>query len=171
MLKHALYAATLSLLTFLPIAANANESVTSTSDQPKTMPYGDNPNIFRVLTYKTGQSISRLGNSIQRGADKSSAKISERWQESKAYGSEQSQVAQQKANEAKTYTEQKWQQTKDAVVGTNGGTVPIEQGSLSQPSAEPATARAVVAAPASSVSPSTTNPATSAAPLPESANP
>ncbi len=96
MLKHALYAATLSLITFLPIAANANESVTSTSDQPKIMPYGDNPNIFRVLTYKTGQSISRLGNSIQRGADKSSAKISEKWQESKAYGSEQSQAAQQK---------------------------------------------------------------------------
>ncbi len=76
-----------------------------------------------------------------------------------------------KSNEAKTYTEQKWQQTKDAVVGTNGGTVPIEQGSLSQSSAEPATARAAVAAPASSVSPSTTNPVTSAAPLPESANP
>lgn len=83
MLKHALYAATLSLLTFLPIAANANESVTSTSDQPKTMPYGDNPNIFRVLTYKTGQSISRLGNSIQRGADKSSAKISENGKKAK----------------------------------------------------------------------------------------
>ncbi|MCU4413813.1 hypothetical protein KTH71_07135 [Acinetobacter sp. WU_MDCI_Axc73] len=171
MLKHTLWAATLSLVTFLSVAANANESVTTTSDQPKTMPYGDNPNIFRVLTYKTGQSISRLGSSIQRGADKSSAKISETWQESKTYGSEQSKVAQQKANEAKTYTEQKWQQTKDAVVGTNGGTVPIEQSSLSQSASEPASARAAVVAPAPSVNPSTTHPATSTAPLPESANP
>ena len=168
MLKHTLYGATLSLLVLLPIAANAVDSNTATTpDQPKTMPYGDNPNIFRVLTYKTGQSISRLGNSIQRGADKSSAKISEKWQESKAYGAEQSQVAEQKANQAKTYTEQKWQQTKDAVVGTNGGTVPIEQGSLSQSSsAGQASAGAVSTAP-SAPTPS----ATPATPLPESANP
>ncbi|MBJ9986507.1 hypothetical protein IAE19_13815 [Acinetobacter sp. S40] len=166
MLKHALYSATLSLAIILPISASATESPTSPSDQPKTMPYGDNPNIFRVLTYKTGESISRLGNSIQRGADKSSAKISEKWQETKTYGSEQSQVAQEKATEAKTYTEQKWQQTKDAVVGTNGGTVPIEQGSLTQSSTVPTPAVAAPIAPASSISS-----ATSTAPLPESANP
>ncbi|WP_130803454.1 hypothetical protein [Acinetobacter ihumii] len=171
MLKHALYGATLSLFVILPIAASANETVTpqvanSSTDQPKSMPYGDNPNIFRVLTYKTGQSISRLGNSIQRGADKSSTKISEKWQDSKAYGAEQSQVAQQKASEAKTYTEQKWQQTKDAVVGTNGGTVPIEQSSLSQSSAAP-----VAAAPESTPSATAMPATTPAAPLPESANP
>ncbi|WP_151981233.1 hypothetical protein [Acinetobacter guerrae] len=167
MFKHAIYCATLSLVAILPMSANANENTTSSSDQPKTMPYGDNPNIFRVLTYKTGQSISRLGHSMQRGADKSSEKISEKWQETKAFGTEQSQVAKEKTNEAKTYTEQKWQQTKDAVVGTNGGTVPIEQGNLSQSS----TTGQPTAAPASAAPASAISPTTSAAPLPESANP
>lgn len=107
----------------------------STSTNPKTMPYGDNPNIFRVLAYKSGQSLDRLGNAMQRGADNSAVKIDEKWQDTKAFGSEQSKVLANKADQAKTATEQKIQQGKDAIVGTNGGTVPIEQGTLSQPSA------------------------------------
>lgn len=163
MLKHSILVMSFSMLCGVTaLNANAAETTPSNPDQSKTMPYGDNPNIFRVLTYKTGQSISRLGNSIQRGAEKSSNKISEKWQDTKEFGTEQSQVAKEKAGEAKTFTEQKWQQTKDAVVGTNGGTVPIEQGTLSQ--SPQATNNFVPQT--SSVTPSATT-----TPLPESANP
>lgn len=116
---------------------HANDVNTSTNQ--KTMPYGDNPNIFRVLAYKSGQSLDRLGNAIQRGADNSAVKIDEKWQDTKAFGSEQSKVLANKADQAKTVTEQKIQQGKDAIIGTNGGTVPIEQGTLSQPSANTST--------------------------------
>lgn len=163
MLKHSILVMSFSMLCGVTaFNASAAETTPSNPDQPKTMPYGDNPNIFRVLTYKTGQSISRLGNSIQRGAEKSSNKISEKWQDTKEFGTEQSQVAKEKAGEAKTFTEQKWQQTKDAVVGTNGGTVPIEQGTLSQ---SPQATNNLVPQ-TSSVTPSATT-----TPLPESANP
>lgn len=135
MLKPLLLSLALSVpaLTITSVTFAANSTASNPSDA-KTPPYGDNPNIFRVLTYKAGENLNRLGNSIQRGADKSSAKINEKWEDTKNFGQEQSQIAQQKASNAKSYTEQKWQQTKAAVAGDPSANVPIEQRSLSQPS-------------------------------------
>ena len=45
----------------------------------KTMPYGDNPSLGRVLLYKTGKGIQNLGDSIQGASEKTSNKISEKW--------------------------------------------------------------------------------------------
>lgn len=100
----------------------------------KAMPYGDNPSLGRILLYKTGKGMQNLGDSIQGASDNTSQKISERWQDTKKYTEEQSEVVQAQTEKAKQYTAKKWQDTKDAVVGTNEGNVPIERAELSQSS-------------------------------------
>ncbi|MEC8568349.1 MAG: hypothetical protein VXY56_08725 [Pseudomonadota bacterium] len=109
--------------------ANAN-----TATAEKTLPYGDNPSLGRVLLYKTGKGLQNLGGSIQGASENTSQKISEKWTDTKKYTEEQSEVVQTQAEKAKQFTAKKWQDTKDAVVGTNDGNVPIERAELSQPS-------------------------------------
>lgn len=116
-------------------ADTANNTATVSNAEPeKTMPYGDNPSIGRVLLYKTGKGLQNLGGSIQGASENTSQKISEKWTDTKKYTEEQSEVVQTQAEKAKQYTAKKWQDTKDAVVGTNDGNVPIERAELSQPS-------------------------------------
>jgi hypothetical protein len=117
-------------------AAETNTTAmnTNTATTEKTMPYGDNPSLGRVLLYKTGKGIQNLGDSIQQGSDKTSAKMSKSWQEAKTYSAEQSQAIQAKAEATKEIATKKFQETKDAVVGTNDGNVPIERAELSQSS-------------------------------------
>ncbi|AZN68005.1 hypothetical protein DX910_06625 [Acinetobacter haemolyticus] len=109
--------------------ANAN-----TATAEKTLPYGDNPSIGRVLLYKTGKGMQNLGESIQGASENTSQKMSERWKNTKEYTAEQSEIVQEQTQKAKQFTAKKWQDTKDAVVGTNDGNVPIERAQLSQPS-------------------------------------
>ena len=109
--------------------ANAN-----TATAEKTLPYGDNPSLGRVLLYKTGKGLQNLGGSIQGASENTSQKISEKWTDTKKYTEEQSEIVQEQTQKAKQYTAKKWQDTKDAVVGTNNGNVPIERAELSQPS-------------------------------------
>lgn len=109
--------------------ANAN-----TATAEKTLPYGDNPSLGRVLLYKTGKGLQNLGGSIQGASENTSQKISEKWTDTKKYTEEQSEVVQTQAEKAKQFTAKKWQDTKDAVVGTNDGNIPIERAELSQPS-------------------------------------
>ncbi len=110
-------------------ATNAN-----TTTAEKTLPYGDNPSLGRVLLYKTGKGLQNLGESIQGASENTSQKISEKWKTTKEYTAEQSVIVQEQTEKAKQYTAKKWQDTKDAVVGTNNGNVPIERAELSQPS-------------------------------------
>ncbi|QWZ61360.1 hypothetical protein I6L28_05095 [Acinetobacter pittii] len=95
---------------------------------PKTQAYGDNPSLGRVLLYKTGKGIQNLGNSIQGASEKTSNKISEKWQETKEFTAE-------KADTAKVFTEQKIEQAKQNMTSSrNGENIPIEQGELSKSS-------------------------------------
>ena len=116
-------------------ADTANNTTTNTPNAipEKTMPYGENPSIGRVILYKTGKGMQNLGGAIQQGSDKTSEKMSKTWQEAKIYGAEQSQAIQSKAEETKEVAAKKLQDTKDAVIGTNNGNVPIERVELSQP--------------------------------------
>ena len=83
----------------------------------KTMPYGDNPSLGRVLLYKTGKGIQNLGDSIQGASEKTSNKISEKWKGTKEF------------------TEQKIEQAKQNITSSrNGENIPIEQGELSKSS-------------------------------------
>ncbi len=109
-------------------ATNAN-----TTTAEKTLPYGDNPSLGRVLLYKTGKGLQNLGDSIQGASENTSQKMSERWKNTKEYTAEQSEIVQEQTQKAKQYTAKKWQDTKDAVVGTNDGNIPIERAELSQP--------------------------------------
>jgi hypothetical protein len=109
--------------------ANAN-----TATAEKTMPYGDNPSLGRVLLYKTGKGLQNLGESIQGASENTSQKMSEKWKTTKEYTAEQSVIVQEQTEKAKQYTAKKWQDTKDAVIGTNDGNIPIERAELSQPS-------------------------------------
>lgn len=102
---------------------------------PKTQPYGDNPSLGRVLLYKTGKGIQNLGNSIQGASEKTSNKISEKWQNTKEFTAEKAEVVQQKADTAKVFTEQKIEQAKQNITSSrNGENIPIEQGELSKSS-------------------------------------
>jgi hypothetical protein len=58
--------------------ANAN-----TATAEKTLPYGDNPSLGRVLLYKTGKGLQNLGGSIQGASENTSQKISEKWTDTK----------------------------------------------------------------------------------------
>ncbi|MEE9903514.1 MAG: hypothetical protein PBU42_14135 [Acinetobacter haemolyticus] len=117
-------------------AAETNTTTTNTNTvtAEKTLPYGDNPSLGRVLLYKTGKGIQNLGESIQGASENTSQKMSERWKNTKEYTAEQSEIVQEQTQKAKQFTAKKWQDTKDAVVGTNDGNVPIERAELSQPS-------------------------------------
>ncbi len=117
-------------------AAETNTTTASTNaaTAEKTLPYGDNPSLGRVLLYKTGKGLQNLGDSIQGASENTSQKMSERWKNTKEYTAEQSEIVQEQTQKAKQYTAKKWQDTKDAVVGTNDGNVPIERAELSQPS-------------------------------------
>lgn len=113
---------------------NTTTANTNAAMAEKTLPYGDNPSIGRVLLYKTGKGLQNLGDSIQGASENTSQKMSERWKNTKEYTAEQSEIVQEQTQKAKQYTAKKWQDTKDAVVGTNDGNVPIERAELSQPS-------------------------------------
>ena len=116
-------------------ADTATNTTTNTQNAipEKTMPYGENPSLGRVILYKTGKGMQNLGGAIQQSSDKTSDKMSKTWQEAKIYGAEQSQAIQSKAEETKEVAAKKLQDTKDAVIGTNNGNVPIERVELSQP--------------------------------------
>ena len=113
---------------------NTTTTNTNTATAEKTLPYGDNPSLGRVLLYKTGKGLQNLGDSIQGASENTSQKMSEKWKSTKEYTAEQSVIVQEQTEKAKQYTAKKWQDTKDAVVGTNNGNVPIERAELSQPS-------------------------------------
>ncbi|MFW2056662.1 hypothetical protein F4U02_10945 [Acinetobacter haemolyticus] len=115
-------------------AENTTATNANTATAEKTLPYGDNPSIGRVLLYKTGKGLQNLGGSIQGASENTSQKMSERWKNTKEYTAEQSEIVQEQTQKAKQFTAKKWQDTKDAVVGTNDGNVPIERAELSQPS-------------------------------------
>ncbi|HEE5798301.1 hypothetical protein ABTJ06_06470 [Acinetobacter baumannii] len=101
----------------------------------KTMPYGDNPGLGRVLLYKTGKGIQNLGDSIQGASEKTSNKISEKWKDTKEFTAEKAEVVQQKTDTAKVFTEQKIEQAKQNITSSrNGENIPIEQGELSKSS-------------------------------------
>ena len=122
------------LLASSSLSANETNTNANTATTEKTMPYGDNPSLARVLLYKTGKGLQNLGNSIQGASENTSQQMSEKWKSIKEYTAEQSVIVQEQTEKAKQYTAKKWQDTKDAVIGTNDGNIPIERAELSQPS-------------------------------------
>ncbi|MEK5789890.1 hypothetical protein V3528_19440, partial [Acinetobacter johnsonii] len=51
---------------------NTTTANTNTATAEKTLPYGDNPSLGRVLLYKTGKGLQNLGESIQGASENTS---------------------------------------------------------------------------------------------------
>ena len=112
-----------------------------TEQTKQTPPYGDNPNIFKVLAYKTGSAIQntaeKVGNATEKGIHKIKPKIDETVENTKTYTTEQATIARDNTREGIDKTVKKVEQTKDRILGKTDSNVPIEQGSLSQSSTPP----------------------------------
>lgn len=108
------------------------------TDTKTPPPYGDNPNIFKVLAHKTGEKVQntaeRVGAAAERGVEKIKPKVDDTWQEAKTYTEEQSERAKAGLQRGADKVAETANHTRDAIVGTNKGSVPIEFGSLSQSS-------------------------------------
>lgn len=122
---------------FLSLTAAAqNEAV------HKTPPaYGDNPNLLKVLTVKAQEKVQSAAEKVGAVAEKGVAKIKpgvdETWQNTKEYTSEQAVNARDHARQGIDNAVQKVKETKNNVFGSNQGNIPIERGTLSQPSTPP----------------------------------
>jgi hypothetical protein len=78
-LKMMMFAATSVLLSSAANALNTPSTLSrsdSLSQQPPpTLALPDNPSLWRVMLYKTGQGLSKTGAAIEHGAEKSSQAI------------------------------------------------------------------------------------------------
>lgn len=109
-----------------------------TDAENKTQPYGDNPNIFKVLALKTGEAVQntaeKVGNATERGIQKIKPSFDETIDNTKSYTIEQATIARDNTRQGIDTAVKKVEQTKDRVLSKTTNNVPIEQGSLSQSS-------------------------------------
>ena len=135
-------------ITTLILAAPALYAQTTANN--KTPTYGDNPNIFTVLAHKTGEAVQntaeKVGAATEKGIQKIKPKVDETWDTTKSYTAEQAEIAKYNTRKGIDTVSKKVHETKDNIVGSNSGTVPMEQGSLSQNSM-PQTIQAPTTAP------------------------
>ena len=147
---------------------SATSIYAQTSTENKTTPYGDNPNIFKVIAKKTGTAVQntaeKVGEATENGIRKIKPKFDETVDNTKTYTAEQATIAKENTQKGIDTAVKKVEQTKDNVFGKTEYNVPIEQGSLSQPKIPTKTTYEVTApapattvlAPLTSISPPTT---------------
>lgn len=120
-----------------------------TTTENKTTPYGDNPNIFKVIAKKTGTAVQntaeKVGEATENGIRKIKPKFDETIDNTKTYTVEQATIAKENTQKGIDTAVKKVEQTKDNVFGKTEDNVPIEQGSLSQPQIPTKTTHAVTA--------------------------
>ena len=107
-----------------------------TTTENKTTPYGDNPNIFKVIAKKTGSAVQntaeKVGEATENGIRKIKPKFDETIDNTKTYTAEQATIAKENTQKGIDTAVKKVEQTTDRVLGRTEYNVPIEQGSLSQ---------------------------------------
>lgn len=107
----------------------------------QNQPYGDNPNIFKVLAHKTGSAIQntaeKVGTATEKGIKKIKPQFDETIKNTKSYTTEQATIARDNTRQGIDTAVKKVEQTKDSVLGRTTSNVPIQQGSLSQSSTPP----------------------------------
>ena len=107
--------------------------------QNTAAPYGDNPNIFKVLSYKAQQTVQNTVEKVdlatQKGIEKVKPKVANAWEETKVLGAETSAVAKEKSQQAAATINQKVNKTRDGIMGNpNDQPAPIVSHPLSQSS-------------------------------------
>ena len=147
---------------------SATSIYAQTSTENKTTPYGDNPNIFKVIAKKTGTAVQntaeKVGEATENGIRKIKPKFDETVDNTKTYTAEQATIAKENTQKGIDTAVKKVEQTKDNVFRKTEYNVPIQQGSLSQPQIPTKTTYEVTApapattvlAPLTSISPPTT---------------
>ncbi|GAA5000135.1 hypothetical protein GCM10023206_01500 [Acinetobacter puyangensis] len=124
----------LLLGTTLLLASTTFAEETTATQASNGLP--DNPSLWRVLTYKSGQTLSKTGDAIQRGAENTSQSIQNQniGERVEQGATSTAQFAKEKTQQATTFGKEKWQQGKEAIIGTpNNGTAPIESRPLTTP--------------------------------------
>lgn len=102
-------------------------------------PYGDNPNIFKVLGYKAQQKVQNTAEKVdtaaQKGVAKVKPKVENAWEDTKDFATEKSAIAKEKSQHAAATVNQKINETKDHIIGSpNDQPAPIISHPLSESS-------------------------------------
>lgn len=104
----------------------------------QTQPYGDNPNIFKVLAKKTSDAVQntaeKVGNATERGIQKIKPTFDSTIENTKNYTTDQATIARDNTRQGIDTAVKKVEQTKERIMGRTNSNVPIEQGKLSQSS-------------------------------------
>lgn len=118
-------------LILVPITFAQTDSKTQNNVQTT---YGDNPNLLRVLAGKTQTAVQntadKVGEATEKGIAKIKPSVSQTWNNTKEYTTEQAVIARDNTRQGIDTTVKKVKQTKENIVGQGG--VPIQRGSLSQ---------------------------------------
>ncbi|MFH7765634.1 hypothetical protein [Acinetobacter sp. BSP-28] len=126
-----------AILLSTPLWAQTGTASASAHNQPA--PYGDNPNIFKVLGHKAQQKVQNTAEKVDTAAQKGIAKVKPKvenaWEETKEFASEKSAIAKEKSQHAAATVNQKLNETKDNIIGSpNDQPAPIISHPLSEPS-------------------------------------
>lgn len=102
-------------------------------------PYGDNPNIFKVLGHKAQQKVQNTAEKVdtaaQKGVAKVKPKVENAWEDTKDFATEKSAIAKEKSQHAAATVNQKINETKDHIIGSpNDQPAPIISHPLSESS-------------------------------------
>ena len=131
---------TSAILASTPLFAQTTTTTTETATSTQqAAPYGDNPNIFKVLTQKAQTTVQntaeRVDHAAQKGITKVKPKVENAWEETKDFASEKSVVAIEKTQNAAVKVNKKLNETKDGLIGSpKDQPAPIVSHPLSQSS-------------------------------------
>ncbi|SCC71359.1 hypothetical protein [Acinetobacter albensis] len=131
--------ASMSLLAQTPPPQTATSTPVST--HTTDVPYGDNPNIFKVLGHKAQQTAqstaTKVDQAAQKGIEKIRPKVANVWEETKVLGTETTAVAKEKSQHAAATINQKVNDAKVGIMGSpDQQPAPIVSHPLSQSSTE-----------------------------------
>ncbi|MEJ2899882.1 hypothetical protein [Acinetobacter sp. NS-4] len=133
---------TSAILASTPLwAQTATTAPANTSTHTQPAPYGDNPNIFKVLGHKAQQKVQHTAEKVDYGVQKGIAKVKPKvenaWEETKDFATEKSEIAKEKTERAATTVNRKLNQTKDNIIGSpNDQPAPIVSRPLSESSTD-----------------------------------
>ncbi len=120
-------------------AQTGTATPSSTASANQSAPYGDNPNIFKVLGHKAQQKVQNTAEKVDTAAQKGIAKVKPKvenaWEGTKDFATEKSAIAKEKSQHAAATVNHKLNDTKDHIIGSpNDQPAPIISHPLSESS-------------------------------------
>ncbi len=139
MMKKTMLFSTALLLCTPVLLQNVQANETSSQDTAKPVaPYGENPNLLHVFAYKAQEGVintaEKVGKVAEKGVAKVKPKVDQAWDNTKTTTATTINKVDQGAAQVTQQANQRIQETKDAISGSNSQPAPIEQQPLSQSS-------------------------------------